>query len=298
MILGEIEYTLFSDADGKPVSASEVKETEQGPVDASGRSVTSERIDKAKVDELVEKRGQQFVLKAEPNVVLDARAHKMSKARGNVVNPDDIVKEFGADSLRLYEMFMGPLEATKPWSTESIHGVKRFLDRVWNVATRAPSEEAPSEALLRLTHRTIRKVTEDVEAMRFNTAISALMVLNNELHGMKRPPRFSVEALVTLLHPFAPHVAEELWERLGHEPSIQRHAWPTYDPALCEEAVVEVPVQINGKVRGRVRLQKDADQETAFAAALADEGVAKHVEGKQIVKKVWVPGRIVTLVVK
>jgi leucyl-tRNA synthetase len=277
-----------------------VREADGGKhVDArTGAEVTVERIEKGKVDELLEKRGNHFVLKSDPEIALDARAHKMSKARGNVVNPDDIVKEFGADSLRLYEMFMGPLEATKPWSTDSIHGVRRFLDRVWNVATRAVGDEAPAEPLLRLVHRTIRKVGEDIDAMRFNTAISAMMVLNNELYGLERPPRMAVEALVQLLHPFAPHIAEELWERLGHATSIQTVPWPTFDAALCEEATIEIPVQINGKVRGRITLAKDADEAAAFAAAQADEGVQKALEGKQLVKKVWVPGRILTLVVK
>jgi leucyl-tRNA synthetase len=300
MILGEVEHTLYRDAAGEPVSAAHVKELDGGKhVDArSGAEVRAERLDKAQVDELVEKRGAHFVLKASPEVALDARAHKMSKARGNVVNPDDIVREFGADSLRLYEMFMGPLEATKPWSTDSIHGVRRFLERVWNVAIRTPSEALPEEPLLRLVHRTIRKVGEDIEAMRFNTAISAMMVLNNELYGLDAPPRLAVETLVQLLHPFAPHLAEELWERLGRAASVQAAPWPAYDASLCEEAAVEVPVQINGKVRGRVVLPKDADEAQAFAAAQADEGVAKALEGKTLVKKVWVPGRILTLAVK
>ncbi len=300
MILGEIEHTLFRDAGGAPVSAAHVKEKDGGDyADArSGGPVSAERVPKDRVDELVEKRGQQFVLKADPEIVLEARAHKMSKARGNVVNPDDIVGQFGADSLRLYEMFMGPLEAVKPWSTESIHGVRRFLDRVWNVATRSPGEAAPEGALLRLTHKTIRKVGEDIEAMRFNTAISAMMVLNNELYGLEAPPRASVEALVLLLHPFAPHLAEELWSRLGHAPSIQAAPWPSFDPALCEEDEIEIPVQVNGKVRGRVRLAKDAAEDAALAAACADESVAKHIEGKQLVKTIYVAGRILTLVVK
>ncbi|HEY8428929.1 MAG TPA: leucine--tRNA ligase [Sandaracinaceae bacterium] len=300
MILGEVEHTLFRDARGAAVSAVHVKELGGGEhVDArTNEPVTAERIPKDRADELVEKRGSHFVLKAEPEVVLDTRAHKMSKARGNVVNPDDIVRQFGADSLRLYEMFMGPLEATKPWSTESIHGVRRFLDRVFSVATRTPSEAPPEGALLRLTHRTIRKVTEDIEAMRFNTAISAMMVLNNELYAHEAPPRASVEALVLLLHPFAPHLAEELWTRLGHAPSIQAVPWPSFDPALCEEDEIEIPVQVNGKVRGRVRLAKDAGEEAAMAAARADEGIAKHLDGKQLVKTIYVPGRILTLVVK
>jgi len=222
----------------------------------------------------------------------------MSKSRGNVVNPDEIIARFGADSLRMYEMFMGPLEAVKPWNTDGIHGVRRFLDRLWNVGSCDPSEDPPGEALLRLTHKTIAKVSEDIEAMRFNTAISAMMVLNNELAKINPPPRFCVETLVQLVHPFAPHIAEELWERLGRAPSIQAQPWPAHDPALVVDEVVEVPVQINGKVRGRITLPKDADEPAAMAAAEGVEAVARELAGKSIVKRIWVPGRILTLVVK
>jgi len=299
MILGEIEHAIFRDAAGNAVSADDVKDAGAKHLHRkSGEELSAERLDKSQVAALTEKRGTKLVLRDEPSIALDARAHKMSKARGNVVNPDDIVKEFGADSLRLYEMFMGPLEATKPWSTESIHGVRRFLDRVFHVATRTMSDAPPSDEVLRLTHRTIRKVTEDIAAMRFNTAISAMMVLNNELYGVAEPPRAAVEALVLLLHPFAPHAAEELWERLGHAPSIQAAPWPAFDPALCEEEVIEVPVQVNGKVRGRVRVAKDADEAAVSAAAHADEGVKASLEGKSVVKTIYVPGRIFTIVVK
>ncbi|MCC6877466.1 MAG: leucine--tRNA ligase [Sandaracinaceae bacterium] len=299
MILGELELTLFRDPQGALVSAREVEDGEDGFV-KKGTTValSAERIPKDKIDELLDKRGPDFVLKSDPSIAVQARAYKMSKSRGNVVNPDEIVKAQGADSFRLYEMFMGPLEATKPWSTEAILGVRRFLDRLFTVATRELSSEAPSQEVLRMTHRTIRKVSEDIDALRFNTAISAMMVLNNELYGLEHPPRASVEALVQLVHPFAPHVAEELWQRLGHTPSIQRAPWPRFDPALCEEDVIEVPVQINGKVRARLTLAKDASEEAAVAAAMADEAVIKALEGKSLIKRVWVPGRILTLVVK
>ena len=274
-----------------------MKETEQGPVDALGPVGHERALDKAKVDELVEKRGQQFVLKAEPNVVLDARAHKMSKSRGNVVNPDDIVQEFGADSLRLYEMFMGPLEATKPWSTEQHPGraaASWTASGTWR--TRAPSEERRARRCARLTHRTIRKVAEDMEAMRFNTAISAMMVLNNELHGMKRPPRVRRGAGAAR----APLRAARRRGALGAarpralDPA---HAWPTYDPALFDEEVVEVPVQINGKVRGRVQLGRDAAQDVAIEQALSDPGVQAHLAGKVVKKVVYVPGKILNFIV-
>jgi len=227
-------------------------------------------------------------------MILGEGGQKMSKSRGNVVNPDDIVEEFGADSMRVYEMFMGPLEATKPWSTSSIAGVRRFLDRVYAVTTRADAEAKLDPALMRLLHQTIRKVTDDIEAMRFNTAISAMMVLSNELMKLEQVPSEALEVLAKLLHPFAPHLGEELWQMLGHGPSIQHQPWPKHDPALCEEDEVEVPVQINGKVRGRITLPKDASQEQALAAA--KEALSGHLEGKTLRKTIWVPNKILNLI--
>ncbi len=227
-------------------------------------------------------------------MILGDGGQKMSKSRGNVVNPDDIVREFGADSMRIYEMFMGPLEATKPWSTNSIVGVRRFLDRVFNATLRADEKTKSDDALTRLLHRTIRKVTEDIEGMRFNTAISAMMVLSNELLKLEKVPIEALEVLAKLLHPFAPHLGEEVWEMLGHRPSIQREPWPAYDPALCEEDEVEVPVQINGKVRARVTLPKDATEDQALTAAR--QALASQLEGKTLRKTIWVPGKILNLI--
>jgi leucyl-tRNA synthetase len=300
MILGEVEYTTYVAADGMHVSSKDVELKDDGVGGTehldrrNGGGVQPLRV---KPDQ-VEKRGNDFVLKAHPNCVVDARAHKMSKSRGNVINPDHIITEFGADALRLYEMFMGPLEATKPWSTENIQGVKRFLDRLWNVCTRPVDDAAPSEALERALHRAIRKVGEDIEALRFNTAISTLMMLVNDLYGVEKPPRRACEVLAQLVHPLAPHVAEELWERLGHTPSIQRAPWPTWDAAMCAESEIEVPVQVNGKVRGRVKVAADAAESTVVEAARSDEHVARHLAGKTLVKQQYVPGRILTIVVK
>ncbi|NNK07890.1 MAG: leucine--tRNA ligase [Myxococcales bacterium] len=228
-------------------------------------------------------------------MILGEGGQKMSKSRGNVVNPDDIVREFGADAMRVYEMFMGPLEATKPWNTSSISGVRRFLDRVFNVTMRADTDAKPDPGLTRLLHRTVRKVTEDIEGMRFNTAISAMMVLSNELTKLEAVPTEALDVLARLLHPFAPHLAEEIWEILGHRPSIQNQPWPTYDPALCEEDEVEVPVQINGKVRGRITVSKDASEDQALSAAR--QALASQLEGKTLRKTIWVPGKILNLIV-
>ena len=228
-------------------------------------------------------------------MILGEGGQKMSKSRGNVVNPDDVVAEFGADSMRIYEMFMGPLEATKPWSTSSIAGVRRFLDRVYTVTTRLDASAKPDAALTRLVHQTIRKVGDDIEGMRFNTAISAMMVLSNELMKLEQVPSEPLEVLAKLLHPFAPHLGEELWEMLGHSGSIQNEPWPEYDPKLCEEDEIEVPVQINGKVRARIKLPKDASEEQALAAAR--EALSEQLEGKTLRKTIWVPNKILNLIV-
>ncbi len=229
-------------------------------------------------------------------MILGEGGQKMSKSRGNVVNPDDIVDAFGADSMRVYEMFMGPLEATKPWSTSSIAGVRRFLDRVHTVTARAEASAKSDAALTRLLHQTIRKVTDDIEGMRFNTAISAMMVLSNELMKLEQVPTEPLEVLAKLLHPFAPHLGEELWEMLGHSPSVQHQAWPEYDPALCEEDEVEVPVQINGKVRARITLPKDATQDQALDAAKSADVVAAQLADKPLRKVIWVPNKILNLI--
>ena len=229
-------------------------------------------------------------------MILGEGGQKMSKSRGNVVNPDDIVDAFGADSMRVYEMFMGPLEATKPWSTSSIAGVRRFLDRVYTVTARADASAKSDAALTRLLHQTIRKVTVDIEGMRFNTAISAMMVLSNELMKLEQVPTEALEVLAKLLHPFAPHLGEELWEMLDHSPSIQSQAWPEYDSALCEEDEVEVPVQINGKVRARITLPKDATEDQALEAARNAEVVAAHLADKPLRKVIWVPNKILNLI--
>jgi leucyl-tRNA synthetase len=228
-------------------------------------------------------------------MILGEGGQKMSKSRGNVVNPDDIVREFGADAMRVYEMFMGPLEATKPWSTSSIAGVRRFLDRVFTVTSRADAGAKADDALTRLMHQTIRKVTDDIEGMRFNTAISAMMVLTNELMKLDRVPTEPLEVLAKLVHPFSPHLGEELWEMLGHAPSIQNASWPAYDPALCEEDEIEVPVQINGKVRARITLPKDATEDQALAAAR--EALTAQLADKTLRKTIWVPNKILNLIV-
>ena len=297
MILGEVEYTTYVDASGRKVSREQVVAHPDGGFRHrdSGAELTPERVP----EEATEKKGSAVVLKAEPAIQVDARAHKMSKSRGNVINPDEVIQAHGADALRLYEMFLGPLEAVKPWSTSGIQGVSRFLDRVWNLGQKPVSDAAPEGDLLRLIHKTIRKVGEDIEALRLNTAISAMMILLNDLAKADPLPRFGLESLVRLLHPFAPHLAEELWETLGHAPSLQAVPWPAYDPALCVDEEITLVVQVNGKVRGRVQLPADASEEQRREAALACPEAQPHLAGKELVKVVLPPGgKLVSLVVK
>ena len=244
------------------------------------------------------KDSEPFAKLVHQGMILGENNEKMSKARGNVVNPDDVVKSHGADALRLYEMFMGPLEQVKPWQTSGIEGVRRFLDRVWNVSTSLPStEDACDDATKRLLHKTIKKVTDDIDAMRFNTAVSAMMILVKHLGTLPAVPREAALAVALIISPFAPHLGEELWERLGGKASLAYEPWPAFDPALVRDDVVEIGVQVNGKVRGAVSLAVDADEASAREAALADPKVRAHVEGKTVKKLVYVPGKIVNFIV-
>jgi leucyl-tRNA synthetase len=237
-------------------------------------------------------------------IPLEELTEKMSKSRGNVVNPDDVIREYGADSLRLYEMFMGPLEQVKPWNPRNISGVFRFLSRVWRLAidtdTGAIDPRIQGVALegdtQRLTHRLIKKVTEDIEGMRFNTAIAAMMEYVNDLYKLEVVPRAALEALLRVLSPFAPHLAEEVWRRLGHTRCLALQTWPTFDEALTLDTAVKMAVQVNGKVRATIHIPADATQDLALSTARA--AVASWIDGKPLVKEVYVPGRIINIVVK
>jgi len=223
---------------------------------------------------------------------------KMSKSRGNVVTPDVYLDQHGADVFRMYMMFLGPYEEGGDFRDEGIAGIRRFLDGVWRlVRERLSPASTASPALVRPTHRTIRKVQEDLENLRYNTAIAALMTLLNDIRALGPADRWVTETLVILLAPFAPHIAEELWEALGHTDGIFARRWPEYDPAMLLEAMATVVVQVNGKVRGRVEVAHDAREQDVVAAALADPTVQVHVGGKPIRRQVVVPGRLVNLVV-
>ena len=231
-------------------------------------------------------------------MILGEDNQKMSKSRGNVINPDDIVSEYGADALRLYEMFMGPLEVSKPWMTAGLVGVTRFLERMYALGEKPVVDAAPSADLVKLMHRTVKKVDADTASLNFNTAISAMMVLSTELARLDALPRAAYEPLVLMLAPYAPHLAEELWERLGHRESLVKAAWPAYDPALCEDDEDTIVVQVNGKLRGDFKAAKGAAKDALEKAARAVSKVAEHLDGKDVVKTIVVPGKLVNFVVR
>jgi leucyl-tRNA synthetase len=232
----------------------------------------------------------------------------MSKSRGNVVNPDDIVREYGADSLRLYEMFMGPLEATKPWSMSGVSGVRNFLDRVWRMFVDYKSDSLallpniqeipPSLEQNQMLHRTIASVTADLESMSFNTSIARLMEFVNFFTKQETRPRSAMEDFVKLLSPLAPHLAEELWQLLGHDQSMAYEPWPTFDPALTKAAEVEVPLQINGKLRAKITVPAEISKEDLEKLAFNDSRIQELTAGKEIVKVIVVLGRLVNVVIK
>ncbi|HEY6973436.1 MAG TPA: class I tRNA ligase family protein, partial [Nitrospiraceae bacterium] len=235
-------------------------------------------------------------------IVLGEDNQKMSKSRGNVVNPDEMMDQFGADAVRLYEMFMGPLEAMKPWSTRGVEGVTRFLERVWRLMVNeegalssAVVSAAPSLEQQRLLHQTIKKVTEDIEALRFNTAISQMMVFTNELTKIERRPRALLEPFVLVLSPFAPHLAEELWEKLGGRTSVSQQPWSAFDPALTISDRLTIPIQVNGKLRGKIEVGVDVSREEVDRLARAQ--ITEWVQNKEPKKVIYVEKKLINFVV-
>ncbi|PIW36295.1 MAG: leucine--tRNA ligase [Candidatus Kerfeldbacteria bacterium CG15_BIG_FIL_POST_REV_8_21_14_020_45_12] len=240
---------------------------------------------------------EPFAALRNQGMILGEDHQKMSKSVGNVINPDDVVNEYGADTLRLYEMFMGPFEDTKPWSTKSIKGVRRFLDRSWS-AMQQPAGIKTTPDLQKTLHKTIKKVTNDIEQFKFNTAISQLMIC---LNAISANPEFVDEqtqrSFLQLLSPFAPHLAAELAELQGYGQDLFA-SWPKFDETLTQDDSVQVAVQVSGKVRGTIELSPDADEASARLVAEANENVVKHITGKEIIKVIYVPGRIINLIVK
>ena len=235
-------------------------------------------------------------------IVLGEDNQKMSKSRGNVVNPDEMIDRFGADAVRLYEMFMGPLEAMKPWSTRGVEGVTRFLERVWRLMVNeagqlspAIVDSVPPVEQQRILHQTIKKVTEDIEHLRFNTAISQMMVFTNEMTKLPQRPRTLIEPFLLLLSPFAPHLTEELWSIIGNRPSISQQPWPSFDSALTVSDRLTIPVQVNGKLRGKLEVSADADRQQV--QDLAREVAAEWLTGKELKKVIYVEKKLINFVV-
>jgi leucyl-tRNA synthetase len=241
--------------------------------------------------------GEPFMRLINQGMILGEGGVKMSKSLGNVVNPDDFITEFGADTLRVYYMFMGPLEVSKPWSTRGLAGVKRFLDRIWRMSELPLKNEEPSEPLIHLLHKTIKKVSQDTERLEFNTAIAQMMIFVNETSGLDAVPRGIWEPFVLLLAPYAPHLAEELWEKLGNRKSISTHAWPTWIEELTVENLVEVVFQINGKIRAKDSLPAGLSGDELKEKALANPRIKELLEGKPVKKVITVPGKLVNIVV-
>ena len=240
---------------------------------------------------------EPYAKRTSHGMILGENGEKMSKSRGNVVNPDEIVDTYGADTMRLYEMFIGDFEKAAPWSPKSIKGCRRFLERVWSLADKVQDGDEYSKEHEALMHRTIKKVGEDADNLKANTAIAALMTMLNEFYD-KGVNKAEYKTFLALLNPFAPHITEELWQQLGENGLLSIAPWPQYDESKTVESTVEMAVQVNGKLKGTIKLAADADKQAAIDAALAEEKVQHAIEGKQIVKQIVVPGKIVNIVVK
>ena len=291
IILGQLEYTGFK-KDGKWVSADK----------AGDAGVESVKLDESQVEKI----GTAYVLKEDKSITVDARSYKMSKSRGNVVNPDDVIKRYGADSLRLYEMFLGPLEDQKPWNTNGIEGVSRFLKKVWReyvgkdggLSEKIGDGVQDEPALLKSLNETIAKVSANIDTLRFNTAISQMMIFLSAFQKTEKVSKESAKKFVQLLAPFAPHIAEELWSKLGGTSTVAKAAWPKPDESKLGGDTVKMAVQVNGKLRGELNVAKNATKDEILAAAKALPNVQTFTNGKTIVKEICVPAKIVNIVVK
>ncbi len=241
---------------------------------------------------------EPYAKRTAQGLILGPDGDKMSKSKGNVVDPNDVVNVFGADVLRLYVLFMGDYEKAAPWSENSVRGCKRYIDRVWNLMENVTDETGYSAELESAFHKTIRKVTSDIENMKFNTAIAALMTLMNDISAKGSITKGELKTYLTMLNPFAPHITEEMWEMAGFEGMLVTAPWPEYDEAKTVDKEIEIPVQICGKLRSVLKIAADADKDTILAAAKADGKILPYLEGKTVVKEIFVPGKMVNLIVK
>ncbi|MBE6903336.1 MAG: leucine--tRNA ligase [Ruminococcaceae bacterium] len=241
---------------------------------------------------------EPYAKRTSHGMILGENNEKMSKSRGNVVNPDEIVNEYGADTLRLYEMFIGDFEKAAPWSSSSIKGCKRFLERSWSLMDIATDESGYSKELENSMHKTIKKVTEDIESLKFNTAIASLMSLLNEFYDKKKITKDELKTYILLLNPFAPHITEEMWEAMKFEGMVTGQQYPKFDESKTKDSFTEIVVQVNGKLKSRISAAAGVSQDEAVAIAKADEKVAAALEGKEIVKIIYVPNKLLNIVVK
>ncbi|MEG0692275.1 MAG: class I tRNA ligase family protein, partial [Oscillospiraceae bacterium] len=241
---------------------------------------------------------EPYAKRTSHGMILGENGEKMSKSRGNVVNPDDIVNESGADTMRLYEMFIGDFEKAAPWSATGVKGCKRFLDRIWNLQDILVDGDTYSKELEVSMNKTIKKVTEDIENLKFNTAIAAMMALLNDVQAVGKLNKAEYRSILIMLNPFAPHITEELYELCGFDGLLSSQKWVTFDEAKCKDDTVELAVQVNGKIKAKISLPTDCDKNTAIATAKADEKVQEAINGKDIVKEIVVPNKLVNIVVK
>ncbi len=301
MILGEIEYQLYFDNDtNEPISADDVDS--MNIQISTGKEVSSKRL----TEDEVEKCDDIFVLKGYKNIKIDARSYKMSKSRGNVINPDDIVNKYGADSLRLYEMFMGPLRDMKSWSNKGVEGVHRFLNRVWRLIIDVDNNQLSSEVKdveptyeqLHILHKTIKKVSEDIENLQFNTAIAAMMIFVNDSTNWSQRPKSILNIFVLLLSPFAPHISQELWYRLGNTSNLLYHRWPSYFNNYLQVNEITWVIQINGKIREKINASPDISKNDIKNIAMESGKIPELIKDKTIHKIIVVPKKLVNIVVK
>lgn len=240
---------------------------------------------------------EPYMKRTSHGMILGDNNEKMSKSRGNVVNPDDIVRDFGADTLRCYEMFIGDFEKSAPWSENGVKGCRKFLDKVWRTQELV-DEDSNFEKMETLTHQTIKKVSEDYENLKFNTAIAQLMTLLNEFNNLDKISKEQYKIFLILLNPVCPHITEEIWQRMGYEGYVHEASWPEYDESKTILDVIELPIQVNGKLRTTVEIGRDASEDEVFEKAIKDDVVAKYLENKNVIKKIYVKGRIFNIIVK
>ena len=270
-----------------------------GPEHAVGHLLYSRFWNNFLFEEGISPVKEPFAKLRHQGMILGPNGEKMSKSKGNVINPDDVINEYGADALRLYEMFMGPIEAAKPWDEKGIEGSKKFIDRVWRVfieSDKVQNKENPN--LEKEYNYTIKKVTEDYENMSFNTAIAQMMIFINAAFKEDIIPVKMVEGFIKVLNPIAPHVTEEIWNKLGHEDTISYEKWPEYDESKIVDDKVNLAVQINGKLRDLIEINMDEEQEKVKEIVHKSEKVASYIEGHEIVKEIYVKNKIYNIVIK